>query len=134
MKHRKPYKRLSMPEISLTPLVDTALTLLVIFMVAAPMMHYTIKVDLPKGSSTDIKKQSSQVVVSVFPNGVIKINEKEIEQGHLIAEVKEALKVDPQARVYLYGDTAASYGSIIEIFDALKNAAISSVVLAIRPL
>lgn len=134
MKRKKNYKRLAMPEVSLTPLVDTALTLLVIFMVAAPMMHYSIKVDLPKGRSTDTQQQQKQIIVSVLSDGAIKVNEKEIVIEQLLAEVKEVVHKEPQARIYLYGDSAASYGKIIEIFDTLKNAAITSVVLAIRPL
>ena len=37
------------PEITLTPLIDTALTLLIIFMVTTPMIHNAIKVNLPRG-------------------------------------------------------------------------------------
>ena len=43
----------SMKEISLTPLIDTALTLLIIFMITAPMMQNSIKVQLPKGKAKE---------------------------------------------------------------------------------
>ena len=46
---RRRLRRVTLPEISLTPLIDTALVLLVIFMVATPMMRNAIHIDLPEG-------------------------------------------------------------------------------------
>ena len=55
-------RRFHMPEISLTPLIDTALTLLVIFMVTAPMIQHGIKVDLPHGAAKEVSGQQELVV------------------------------------------------------------------------
>ena len=54
--------RPSPQEISLTPLIDTALTLLIIFMVTTPMMHNAIKVNLPQGKSNEAGGQQELVV------------------------------------------------------------------------
>ena len=63
-------RRLQMPEVSLTPLIDTALTLLVIFMITAPMVQYGIKVDLPQGKSKEVATQQ-ELVVSIHRNGTM---------------------------------------------------------------
>ena len=60
--NKKRTRRFSTPEISLTPLIDTALTLLVIFMITAPMIHNGIKVDLPQGNSKEVGSQQELVV------------------------------------------------------------------------
>ena len=46
---------MGIPEITLTPLIDTALTLLIIFMVTSPMINNGIKVDLPQGKVQEIQ-------------------------------------------------------------------------------
>ena len=50
---RKRRASVLMQEISLTPLIDMALTLLIIFMVTAPMLNNAIKVELPKGQAKE---------------------------------------------------------------------------------
>ena len=52
MRSRGRRRRLqAMNDVSLTPLIDTALTLLIIFMVATPMMRNSIRVTLPSGQA-----------------------------------------------------------------------------------
>ena len=52
-------------EITLTPLIDTALTLLIIFMVTTPMIQNSIKIDLPKGAAQEAGKEQQEIVVSI---------------------------------------------------------------------
>ena len=59
---RRKTRRFELPKISLTPLIDTAFTLLIIFMVAAPMMNHGIKVDLPQGATKEAPQQQELVV------------------------------------------------------------------------
>ncbi|MCK5632116.1 biopolymer transporter ExbD [bacterium] len=53
MARRLKKTRLSKAELTLTPMIDTALTLLIIFMITAPMMRNAIKVTLPDGSAKE---------------------------------------------------------------------------------
>ena len=62
------YKRsqaTGIPEITLTPLIDTALTLLVIFMVTSPLINNAIKVDLPKGNAQEAQGVQEDLVVHI---------------------------------------------------------------------
>lgn len=52
-------------EITLTPLIDTALTLLIIFMVTTPMIHNSIKVDLPEGKAKESEQASQEIVLVI---------------------------------------------------------------------
>jgi biopolymer transport protein ExbD len=116
---RKRGRRYVMPEVSLTPLIDTALTLLVIFMVTVPMMQHGIKVDLPQGATKEAPKQQELVVV-VTKDGKLFFNSFPVTKETLIEKVKKEMG-DSGDIVHVRADKGASYGSVIDIVDTLKG-------------
>lgn len=113
-------------EVSLTPLIDTALTLLIIFMVTAPMMDREpggIKIDLPEGKVQESKGLDQTIRVSVNKKGEIFLNGSQVAESKLIEKLKETVKklsskVD--ATVSVEGDKGASYGDVIRLVDKIK--------------
>lgn len=81
-------KKLSIPDISLTPLIDTALTLLIIFMVTAPAIKHSVALDLPKGSAKDIGLEMVEIVVSIDAQGMVYVNEQPVALADLGATIK----------------------------------------------
>lgn len=128
-------KRFHAPEISLTPLIDTALTLLVIFMITAPMIHNGIKVDLPQGNSKEVGTQQ-ELVVTLSKENKLYFNSFPIQEAQLVATVKKAMGKQEDLPVYIRADEAVSYGNVIKIVDILKLAGVKYVAMstrAIRP-
>lgn len=113
-------------DIPLTPLIDTALTLLVIFMVAAPMMHTNICVELPKGSVQEAAPANEQdVAVMIDKLGVMSFNGKKFatkELGSLVQAVSKALAGKNDQTAYVYADSAVAYGLVMDVVDYLKMA------------
>lgn len=109
--------------VSLTPLIDTALTLLVIFMVATPMMHRGIKVELPKGNADEVKNAQKQqdVVVYIDKKEQINVNGKAVTKATLIPELKSLLKQTKQETVVVKADEGVSYGTVISVVDTIKH-------------
>jgi len=130
MRRRRRLHKISLPEISLTPLIDTALTLLVIFMITAPMVQ-NIKVDLPHGESKEVGAQQ-EFVVSINKNGKLFFNSYPISRASLVETVKKAMKDRIDAPVYIRGDKEVSYGNVIEIVDTLKMAGVKYVAMATK--
>jgi len=58
-------------DISMTPLIDTALTLLIIFMITAPMMQNAIRVTLPKGEAKEGDDIQQELIVYVNKDGTL---------------------------------------------------------------
>lgn len=129
-KLRRKIKRFNLPEIMLTPLIDTALTLLVIFMVAAPVLHRGIKVDLPKGNSKEVKGKQD-LVVTITKDSKLFFNSFPVEKSSLAATVKKEM-LDDQTPVYVRGDSSISYGRVIEIVDELKQSGVRYVAMSTR--
>lgn len=121
-------------DIPLTPLIDTALTLLVIFMVTTPMIHNAIKVELPKGKVREDNSSKQELVVYVDRYGKLFFNDSAVRtEQELVVAIKNAAGSDPDRMVFVKGDQAASYGRIIELVDHLKDVGgIKYVVLATK--
>jgi len=103
------------------PLIDTALTLLIIFMVAAPMLNRNaIKVTLPDGTAQEATQTKQELVVHVDKEGKIFFNEKQMTLDQLIAELQKEVGPNKQQTVFVCGDKSGLYGDVIKIVDQIK--------------
>lgn len=120
---RKRY-RASIPEVSLTPLIDTALTLLIIFMVTTPMLHNALKIELPQGSSQEAKKEPEQMTVSIDTNGVIFFNNKEVALDKLGESIKMYLAQHTQNNndlsVWVHAHAKSPCELLVGVIDRIK--------------
>ncbi len=109
-------------DLSMTSLIDTALTLLMVFMIATPAIHNAIKVTLPKGNAQETaSQQSDELVVFIDKDGVFYLNKiKYADKKELIAEIKKTIGNDQEKTVYVKADTIISYGTVIELVDDIK--------------
>lgn len=120
--HRRPRKQRSViHDLSMTSLIDTALTLLMVFMIATPAIHNAIKVTLPNGNSQEITaQQSDELIVFIDKNGDFYFNKTKYSKTDLIAEIKKIIGNNVERTVYVKADTAISYGTVIELVDDIK--------------
>jgi len=128
---KKRTRRFNMPEVSLTPLIDTALTLLIIFIITAPMVQNGIKVDLPQGNSKEVGTQQ-EMVVTMRRDGKIFFNSYPITKNNLVESVQKALVQKNNMPVYVRADESLEYGKVIEIVDELKMAGVKYVAMSTR--
>jgi len=113
-----------MAEINVTPFVDVALVLLIIFMVAAPLLTVGVPVDLPKSQGSELKSDSEPLTVTVDPKGKIFIQETEIPLGDLqpkLSAITEARKGLDEA-IFVRGDKATNYGELMQVMGRIAAA------------
>jgi len=112
----------AMNDVSLTPLIDTALTLLIIFMVATPMMRNSIRVTLPKGQAQEDNSKQQDLVVQISENKELQFNGDTIKGlDQLIAQLKKTIGTQQDRVVHVYGAKNVDYGFVIELVDSLKS-------------
>lgn len=117
---RRRRSRHHIADIPLTPLIDTALTLLVIFMLTTPMLQNAIKVDLPYGKAKEANGAQQDLVVFIDSKGTLFFNGIPCKEDGLIDQLKKTIKEGNEQVVYVKGDRNANYGTILELVDHLK--------------
>ena len=125
-------RRPALPEIMLTPMIDTFCVLLIIFIIAAPMAHNDIKVELPQGKTKEVAG-AQEFVVSINKENKIFFNSYPIQRSELISSVQREIASKEEIPIYVRADKAIPYGKVIEIVDELKRAGIHYVALSTQP-
>ncbi len=124
----------SMPEITLVPLIDTALTLLIIFMVTTPMVHNAIKVNLPRGRIKEDGGSTQDMVVYVDKDERVYLNGAPVANGALMTQLRHMVASGRDKTVYINADRSVHYGFVTEIVDQMKCIeGIAHVALATKP-
>jgi TolR protein len=112
-------------DINVTPLVDVMLVLLIIFMIAAPMLHQGVEVALPKADAANLPlRVQDPLVVSIDRNGRVYLRESAVETDELVERVKAQIASRGDDAVFLKGDRDVPYGKVIEVLDLLHQGGI----------
>ena len=115
-------RSLSIPEVSLTPLIDTALCLLIIFMITTPMMNNMIKVELPSSRANESSGHEQQeFIVSIDKKQNLYLNAQKMAMGPLIQKLKGEISKQENTVVFVQADQGVSYGQVIDVDDTLKT-------------
>lgn len=111
-------------EINITPLVDVMLVLLVVFIITAPMMTNSIKVNLPKTAPTAAAIQKKPVTVTIDAQGKVYLDKTEVQPANFEQALLALKKTDPGLKLNLNADEAVAYGSVAKIMAVIERAGI----------
>ncbi len=120
---------LPLAEINVTPMVDVMLVLLVIFMVAAPLLTVGVPVNLPKTSAAQVTQPQQPLVVSINAAGETFIGETLATGDDLKAQLATLAAADPTRIVYVRGDRAIQYGTLMDLLGQVNTAGFAKVSL-----
>ena len=117
-----------MADINVTPLVDVMLVLLIIFMITAPLMTHTIKVELPKASLDEKPPQKvPPVTVTVKANGEIYWADVKVSQDAFEAKLDTIISMDPQPELDIRADKDTKYRLIEKATTTAKSRGVRKV-------
>ena len=116
-----------MSEINVTPMVDVMLVLLVIFILTAPLMASSIKLDLPKTDAAKASEAPKFVTLVVDKAGQIFLNDKPIALDELKTSLSQTAVQNPDTEVQLRADEAVPYGKIVEVMGAAQKAGLNRI-------
>lgn len=111
----------------MTPLVDVMLVLVVIFIITAPLLASSIKLDLPKTAAAQPGEAPKFVTVVVDKSGQVYLNDKPLELLALARQLEQTAKENPQTEVQLRADAAVPYGRIVEVMGTAQKAGLNRI-------
>ena len=133
-----------MAEINVVPYIDVMLVLLVIFMVTAPMLNQGVKVDLPKVSSEVLPQDNDAQVLTIsikadktyYWNMGSEVDvDTEQERASTLEQMTQAVtaiiaenrRQGKQVQVFVRGDKAVDYGTVMAAMGGLQQADVGNV-------
>ncbi|HEY5633932.1 MAG TPA: biopolymer transporter ExbD [Burkholderiaceae bacterium] len=115
-----------MSEINTTPLVDVMLVLLVIFIITAPLLTHSIKLDLPNAQAPASAEKPDTITLSIDASGsVFWNNDRLASEAQLAQRLAQAAAAQPQPELHLRADRETRYQRIAQVMSAAQRAGIA---------
>ncbi len=118
----KPYD-----DINITPMLDLAYVLLIIFIIMTTASVQGIKVDLPKASSSTSLAKPQTKAITVSDSGQIYLDAYPVSMGELEDRLRTQKALTPEFPIVLKGDSAVAYQKVMDVLDLLRRLDLSQV-------
>jgi len=132
-------RRRQMSDINVVPYIDVMLVLLVIFMITAPLLRTGVEIDLPDANATPIPGETQDpLILSVNASGEWFLNvgdepEQSVPREQVLKLASAVLRLNPDKRVLVQGDTNVEYGEIMQAMVTLQQAGAPDIGLMAEP-
>jgi biopolymer transport protein ExbD/biopolymer transport protein TolR len=122
-----------MSDINMTPLIDVMLVLLVIFMITAPLMTSSLKLDLPRSDASRPTDNAMFITVAVDSAGRLYWADQVVEAEQFARRLAEAARRDPNAEVQLRADRSVPYGRVAGLIGVVQKAGLNRIGFVTQP-
>ena len=122
-------------EINITPLLDLAFVLLIIFVITRPLLEQNMDLNLPKTGSNSAPRANPQdaLLVEISATGRYKLNGTLMQVPQLLNELDRRYKANPNAFVAVRADKTCAYDYVAAILDGCQSRAITRFSLKTAP-
>ena len=120
-------------EINVTPLLDLAFVLLIIFMITTPLLESSVNLVIPSSGVKNPPLNTSQVqTVSIDRNDTIRFNDKVMDLETLTRQLVQLKQTTPDLAIVIRPDRDLPVQKLIGVMDALQRAGITKVGIATK--
>ncbi|MDB5999986.1 MAG: biopolymer transporter ExbD [Rhizobacter sp.] len=122
-----------MSEINMTPLIDVMLVLLVIFMITAPLMTASLKLDLPQTDAAQPTETPDFITVALDAKQQLYFGEEPLTEDAFRRHIEDAARAKPGTEVQLRADRSVPYGRVAELIGMLQKAGLTRIGFVAAP-
>ena len=122
-----------MSDINMTPLIDVMLVLLVIFMITAPLMTSSLKMELPKTVASQPNDSGGALALSITADGAIHVGDDVVSQEALVQALKAGAGRKPQPDILVRADQSVPYGRVAELIGLVQDAGLTHIGFVTQP-
>ncbi len=116
-----------MADINMTPLIDVMLVLLVIFIVTAPLMTSSLKLELPQADGARPGDAPAYVALAIDAQGGLFLGEQPVTLAEVRVRASAAARANPATEVQLRADQRVPYGRVAELIGAVQQAGLTRI-------
>jgi biopolymer transport protein TolR len=116
-----------MSDINMTPLVDVMLVLVVIFIITAPLLGSSIRLDLPRTEAAKPNDAPKFITLVLDKSGQAFVDDKPVSATQLAEKLVAAARANPDTEVQLRADQRVPYGRVVEVMGAAQKAGLNRI-------
>ena len=124
----------TLSEINITPLLDLAFVLLIIFVITTPLLEQSINLKLPRGGQPDkfVNKRDIRTV-EISDTGYYKLDRKAMQLPQLVSQLADEFRANPNLVVYIRADKDSRYDFLAQVIDGCQRSGITRYSLRTEP-
>jgi len=112
----------TLSEINITPLLDLAFVLLIIFVITTPLLEQSIDMKLPRGGRTETKLDKSNIrTVEISTTGVYALDKQRMSLDQMTARLTAEARTNPNLVVYIRADKDSRYELFATVLDTCQR-------------
>ena len=116
----------TLSDINITPLLDLAFVLLIIFVITTPLLEKSIELKLPHGGTTEKKLNKSDIrTVEISNTGYYALDKRKLQLPQIISQLAGESRSNPNLVVYIRADKDCRYELVAQLLDGCEQSHIS---------
>ena len=120
-------------QINLTNLIDTLFFLLIIFMITAPLLEYSVDVTPPEMNADPIKPDTDSKIINIKADGSIVFDRRVVTETELQAVLSRVEQESGRdTAIYLRGDKDLRYGVVMNVMRLVRGSGFRNVNLVMQ--
>ena len=123
----------TLSEINVTPLLDLAFVLLIIFMITTPLLENSVNLIIPSSAAANAPISQSKVqTISIDSSATIRIGNEIVDPGSLITRLIDLKRANPDVAMVIRPDRELPVQKLVTVMDSLQRAGITKVGIATK--
>jgi biopolymer transport protein ExbD len=123
----------TLSEINVTPLLDLAFVLLIIFMITTPLLENSMNLIIPSSGAASAPVSKSEVqTISIDRDANIRINNESVDGDALAARLQELKRANPDVAIVIRPDRDLPVQKLVTLMDSFQQAQITRVGIATK--
>ena len=124
----------TLSEINITPLLDLAFVLLIIFVITTPLLEKSIELNLPRGGRTETKLEKNDIAtVEVSASGNYALNKQRMPLAQLLPQLTRDYRANQNLVVYIRADKDCRYDLVAQLIDGCQKSGLKRYSLRTDP-
>ena len=124
----------TLSEINITPLLDLAFVLLIIFVITTPLLEQSINLKLPTGGRPDKSLDKRDIrTVEISPQGTYTLSRRPMKIDQIIAQLVQDFRYNPNLVIYVRADENSRMKDFVALTDGCTRNGISRLSIRAEP-